>query len=150
MYTFILKNACASYWLDILGGGEYRHFHDIIFLVPDLCWATAKGSLFYQFLKLLQMNWLLSNNVRILSIYYCTFVPLFLESNRECTKSVIGDLGQTFYNEEMLLNWCKPPRFNWNIVESGVKHHKPNQPINDYCRSCHPFGDFLHVLYVYG
>ena len=24
------------------------------------------------------------------------------------------------------VNW--PPRYSWNIVESGVKHHKPNQP----------------------
>ena len=24
-------------------------------------------------------------------------------------------------------NW--PPRYNWNIVESGVKHYKPNQTI---------------------
>jgi len=22
-----------------------------------------------------------------------------------------------------------PPRYNWNIVESGVKHHKPNHLI---------------------
>ena len=22
------------------------------------------------------------------------------------------------------LNW--PPRYNWNIVESGIKHHNPN------------------------
>ena len=28
------------------------------------------------------------------------------------------------------LNW--PPRYNWNIVESGVKHHKTNQPIIMY------------------
>ena len=28
------------------------------------------------------------------------------------------------------LNW--PPRYNWNIVESGIKHHKPNQPIMIY------------------
>ena len=21
-----------------------------------------------------------------------------------------------------------PPRYNWNIVESGVKHHKPTKP----------------------
>ena len=26
-----------------------------------------------------------------------------------------------------LWNW--PPRYNWNIVESGVKHYKPNQTI---------------------
>ena len=24
----------------------------------------------------------------------------------------------------------KPPRYNWNIVESGVKHHKPNPVTN--------------------
>jgi hypothetical protein len=24
-----------------------------------------------------------------------------------------------------------PPRYNWNIVESGVKHHKPSQIIFD-------------------
>ena len=23
--------------------------------------------------------------------------------------------------------WFPPPRYNWNIVESGPKHHKPNQ-----------------------
>ena len=27
-----------------------------------------------------------------------------------------------------LWNW--PPRYNWNIVESGVKHYKPNQIIS--------------------
>jgi len=36
---------------------------------------------------------------------------------------------------ERTLSWCilknprrhinKPPRYNWNIVESGIKHHKP-------------------------
>ena len=27
-----------------------------------------------------------------------------------------------------------PPRYNWNIVESGVKHHKPNQTYKGlYC-----------------
>jgi hypothetical protein len=26
-------------------------------------------------------------------------------------------------------NWL--PRYNWNIVESGVKHHKPNQTAKD-------------------
>jgi hypothetical protein len=24
-------------------------------------------------------------------------------------------------------NKREPPRYNWNIVENGVKHHKPNQ-----------------------
>ena len=25
-----------------------------------------------------------------------------------------------------LHQWNWPPRYNWNIVESGIKHHKPN------------------------
>ena len=28
----------------------------------------------------------------------------------------------------------KSPRYNWNIVESGVKHHKPNQTNNNTIR----------------
>ena len=27
------------------------------------------------------------------------------------------------------IHFYKPPRYGWNIVENGVKHHKPNQPI---------------------
>ena len=30
-----------------------------------------------------------------------------------------------------LINW--PPRYNWNNVESGVKHHKTKQPIVHCC-----------------
>jgi len=29
-------------------------------------------------------------------------------------------------------NKTDPPRYNWNIVKSGVKHHKPNQPNDLY------------------
>ena len=35
-------------------------------------------------------------------------------------------------------NW--PPRYSWNIVESGVKHH---QPTNLECISCVKSGDFI-------
>jgi len=34
----------------------------------------TKGSFFYMFLKLIQINNIFSNNERILSIYICTFV----------------------------------------------------------------------------
>jgi len=27
-----------------------------------------------------------------------------------------------------LHQWNWPPRYNWSIVESGIKHHKTNQP----------------------
>ena len=30
------------------------------------------------------------------------------------------------------LSICRPPRYNWNIVESGIKHHK-NQSIYIIC-----------------
>ena len=30
------------------------------------------------------------------------------------------------------------PRYNWNIVESGVKHHKPTNKITDKCTSIIP------------
>ena len=30
-------------------------------------------------------------------------------------------------DKKKYINKTDPPRYNWNIVESGVKHHKPNQ-----------------------
>jgi hypothetical protein len=35
---------------------------------------------------------------------------------------------------------CKPPRYNWNIVESSFKHHTPPQP----CRFHAPVLKCLH------
>jgi hypothetical protein len=35
----------------------------------------------------------------------------------------------------------QPPRYNWNIVESDVKHHKPNQ-----CRTFYTFFLLYHVI----
>ena len=32
-------------------------------------------------------------------------------------------------------NW--PPQYSWNIVESGVNHHRPNQPINIFPLTVH-------------
>jgi hypothetical protein len=36
------------------------------------------------------------------------------------------------HNNVNITNQIIPPRYNWNIVESGVKHHKPNQPNNQF------------------
>jgi hypothetical protein len=33
----------------------------------------------------------------------------------------------TFDDMMMIVNW--PPRYNWDIVESGVKHYKPTRPV---------------------
>ena len=38
-----------------------------------------------------------------------------------CDRSVIFSWYSGFLHQSNL-----PPRYNWNIVESGVKHHKPN------------------------
>jgi hypothetical protein len=40
-----------------------------------------------------------------------------------CDRSVVFPGYSGFLH---LLNW--PPRYNWNIVESGVKHHQTNKP----------------------
>ena len=52
----------------------------------------------------------------------------------------VSDLGQVggflralFFPHQ--LNW--PPRYNWNSVESGVKHYKTNQPIIMYLKRNH-------------
>ena len=39
-----------------------------------------------------------------------------------CDRSVVFCGNSGFLHQQ---NW--PPRYNWNIVESGVKHHKTNQ-----------------------
>jgi hypothetical protein len=41
-------------------------------------------------------------------------------------------------------NW--PPQYNWNIVESGVKHHKLNQNLHHGCgRHKNILIDHVHV-----
>jgi hypothetical protein len=38
-----------------------------------------------------------------------------------CGRSVVFSRYSGFFNQK---NW--PPRYDWNIVESGVKHNNPN------------------------
>jgi hypothetical protein len=42
-----------------------------------------------------------------------------------CGRSVVFSGYSGYLHQEI---W--PPRYNWNIVESSVKHHKPNQTKN--------------------
>jgi len=35
-----------------------------------------------------------------------------------------------------LHQWNWPPRYNWNIVESGVKHHKTNKSLSRCYQTC--------------
>ena len=52
----------------------------------------------------------------------------------------VSDLGQVagFHRALCFLHQLNlPPRYNWNIVESGFKHHKTNQPIIMYLQRNH-------------
>ena len=41
--------------------------------------------------------------------------------------SVTGDRTMDFSKcSDFLLQYNWPPRYNWNIVDSGIKHHNPN------------------------
>ena len=44
-----------------------------------------------------------------------------------CGRSVVFSWYSGFLHQ---LNW--PPRYNWNIVGSGVKHHNPNNTHEHY------------------
>jgi hypothetical protein len=47
-----------------------------------------------------------------------------------CDRSVFFSGSSDFLHQQ---NW--PPRYDWNIVESGVKHHNPN-PLRNVIRLC--------------
>jgi hypothetical protein len=47
-----------------------------------------------------------------------------------CNRSVVYSGYFAFLHQEN----C-PPRYNWNIVESGVKHHHPNQANHQKAKS---------------
>jgi hypothetical protein len=59
---------------------------------------------------------------------------------REYVIKFVSDLGQVggFLRALRFLHQLNLPlRYNWNIVESGVKHHKTNQPIIMYLQRNH-------------
>jgi hypothetical protein len=74
-----------------------------------------------------------------------TKLPMILKGNFvTCGRSVVFSGFSGFLNQ---LNW--PPRYNWNIVESGIKHHKP-KPWSHRNLEKLPFnivGSFVSQLY---
>ena len=42
----------------------------------------------------------------------------------------------------------EPPRYSWNFVESGAKHHNNNNPLNSTSITC-TFYKYLHIYYYY-
>jgi hypothetical protein len=44
--------------------------------------------------------------------------------NRCFKKTISGNY--RWRNADLKSEILKPPQYNWNIVESGVKHHKPS------------------------
>ena len=55
-----------------------------------------------------------------------------------CDRSVVFSWYSGFLHQ---LNWL--PRYSWNIVQSGVKHHKPKPKQKQYFSSYFPF--FLNL-----
>jgi hypothetical protein len=51
--------------------------------------------------------------------------------------SNLGQVGGFLRALRFLHQLNLPPRYNWNFVESGVKHHKTNQPIIMYLQRNH-------------
>jgi hypothetical protein len=45
-------------------------------------------------------------------------------------KRTVRDLRQVGVLLQVSLPITQPPRYTWNIVENGAKHHKPNSTVN--------------------
>ena len=45
---------------------------------------------------------------------------------QHCVIKFVSDLRQVSGRLRVLHQYNWPPQYNWNIVESGVKHHNPN------------------------
>ena len=74
------------------------------------------------------------------SVWRVWRVSCSLHATPEYVIKFVSDLGQVggFLRALRFLHQLNlPPRYNWNIVESGVKHHKTNQPIIMYLQRNH-------------
>ena len=59
--------------------------------------------------------------VKYLVKYYLLIVMVF-----NATFNNISAISLKYYGINIETSELTLPRYNWNIVESGVKHHKPN------------------------
>jgi hypothetical protein len=73
---------------------------------------------------------------------------VWMDLSVTCDRSVVFSEYSSFLNQQ---NW--PPRYNWNIVESGAKHHNPNpnskwNVISAYIILCW-YSSNLFYIYIY-
>ena len=64
-----------------------------------------------------------------ISVYHhwcCEFEPRSGRGVQHYVIMFVSDLRQVGGFLRVLRQWNWPPRYNWNIVESGVKHHQTN------------------------
>ena len=117
---------------------------DTLLLSNTLSWFCAN-----QFLLLLLKgvmwphgswiyNYICNQCIKPLKLW--VWIPLMVRCTRynimwqslsvTCGRSVVVSGSSGFLHQ---YNW--PPRYNWNIVENGIKYHKPNPTIT----RCHNF-----------
>ena len=92
--------------------------------IKDLWWLWSYGSWIYNYLckQCLSVHIItdfVSSNLDQWEVYI-----MWLSLSVTCDRSVISSRSSGFLYK---YNW--PPRYNWTIVESGVKHHQTNKHI---------------------
>ena len=61
--------------------------------------------------------------------------PLLCPGAYNVVKTDLDVISACHGYSDFLHQWKWSPRYNWNIVESGVKHHNPNPLQKDYFES---------------
>jgi hypothetical protein len=94
-------------------GPNHKLYLFIEVSIPSQDIELTRGYQFYLFLRFLDGSDCLEF---FIIFFYSAFIAIWIASpntlfNPSCKKNI------TTYNTQ-------PPRYNWNIVESGVKHHK--------------------------
>jgi hypothetical protein len=93
--------------------------YTILYQGPSWLWSHSSWIYNYQCNQCLPTNVVSSNPAQA----RCTRYNIMWSSlSVTCSRSVVFS-GYSYFPHQY--NW--PPWYNWNIVESGVQHHKPNQ-----------------------
>ena len=97
-------------------------FYFISFKIRGLSWSWSYGSLIYMYMCNQSLS-PLTLWVRNTFMARCTRSSIMWSSlSVTCDRSIVFSGYFGFLHQQY---W--PPRYDWNIVESGVKHLKPNQ-----------------------
>ena len=131
-----LLNLCISSGLRILNGrylGDSLGYHTCF--TPNGCSTVDYGIVSkcllssVKYFCTLDPSYL-SDHVQIYFTLKCNINPSFKLRKNTALKKYIT-YKWTKESKEKLTNFLWPPWYNWNIVESGVKHHKPKpKPTN--------------------